>query len=266
MLYVGFGDGGGPDDPYRVAQHPRTFLGKVLRLDVSGGPDAPYRVPPDNPWAGDRLVLHEIWAVGLRNPWHLHFDSESGDLWIADVGQDQREELNLELDGSGGGFNYGWPIHEGTTCNMPTAYPSRPCEDPNAPNRFTFPFWEYPHDQGCAVVGGLAYRGRSLLFTGWTWFADLCSARVWTLPPGARPVDMTARVAPPGGFASITALGEDGFGEIHVVALDGTIRRLELLPDRDRDGHPDVVDVCPTVPDRHQTDTDGDGIGDACTT
>jgi glucose/arabinose dehydrogenase len=264
-LYLGLGDGGGSNDFYRTAQNGQTLLGKMLRLDVSGGPDAPYQIPPDNPFVGDPGVRDEIWAFGMRNPYRFFFDRETGDLWIADVGQGQREELNLEPAGSPGGLNWGWPIHEGTVCYFPAAYPGRSCEDPTAPVLYSFPTWEYDHSLGCAIVGGPAYRGFSLPFRGAPWFGDLCSRRIWTLPPGGVAVEMTSRVAPSGGFPSaIYGMGEDGFGEIHVTIVGGTVHRMEYLPDADGDGLPDMGDNCPAQHNRTQADADGDGTGDAC--
>jgi glucose/arabinose dehydrogenase len=265
MLYLGLGDGGGSNDQYRTAQDPQSLLGKMLRLDVSGGPDAPYTIPPDNPWAGDAAVRGEIWAFGLRNPYRFFFDRQTGDLWIADVGSGSREEVNFEPAGSPGGLNWGWPVHEGSLCYFPAAYPGLSCDDPSAPDSYAFPLWEYDHGQGCAIIGGPAYRGASLPLPGWNWFADLCSGRVWTFFPVGPAVDMTSRVAPPGGFPSaIAGSGEDGFGEIHWTTLGGTIHRLEHAPDADGDGIPDARDNCPLAFDRSEADADGDGLGDAC--
>jgi glucose/arabinose dehydrogenase len=265
MLYLGLGDGGGFNDTYRTAQDPQSLLGKMLRLDVSGGPDAPYTIPVDNPWAGDDGVRDEIWAFGLRNPYRFFFDRETGDLWIADVGQGLREELNFEPASSPGGRNWGWPIHEGTVCYFPAAYPGSACEDPAAPALYGFPVWEYSHSLGCAIVGGPAYRGASLPFRGAPWFADLCSRRVWTLPPGGPAVEMTSRVAPAGGFPDqIYGMGEDGLGEIYVTVVSGTLHRIEYLPDGDGDGIPNASDNCPAHHNRTQADGDDDGSGDAC--
>jgi hypothetical protein len=265
MLYLGLGDGGFANDFLRTAQDPQSLLGKMLRLDVSGGPDAPYSIPPDNPFVGDDGVRDEIWASGLRNPYRFSFDRETGDLWIADVGQGLREELNFEPAGSPGGLNWGWPIHEGTVCYYPAAYPGSACEDPAAPTLYHFPVWEYDHSQGCAIIGGPAYRGSSLPFPGAPWLADLCSQRIWTRPPGSATVDMTPYVAPAGGFPDlIYGMGEDGFGEIYVTVASGTLHRIEYLPDEDGDGIPSASDNCPAHHNRTQADGDDDGSGDAC--
>ncbi|MBD3222013.1 glucose dehydrogenase, partial [bacterium] len=135
MLYVGLGDGGGAGDTDDNAQNRQLLLGKMLRLDVSG--DGPgYQVPPDNPFTGDPSTRDEIWALGLRNPWVYGFDRATGDLYIADVGQGEWEEVSIQPNGSAGGENYGWRIMEGPDCYNP----------PNCdPTGLTLPVFAYPH-------------------------------------------------------------------------------------------------------------------------
>ncbi|HEX2066404.1 MAG TPA: PQQ-dependent sugar dehydrogenase, partial [Candidatus Thermoplasmatota archaeon] len=154
MLYLGLGDGGSGGDPHRNAQSLGTLLGKLLRIDVRVPcPAAPcrYAIPADNPFAGGG-GRPEIWAYGLRNPWRASFDRETGDLWVADVGQNQWEEVNVQPAGARG-VNYGWNRFEGT----------RPYRGDAARDGLTFPVAEYSHAGGnCSVTGGVVYRGAAL--------------------------------------------------------------------------------------------------------
>lgn len=160
FLYWALGDGGGSDDPFQNAQNPNSLLGKMQRLDVSGGATAPYTIPPDNPFVGPDGVADEIWALGFRNPFRFSFDRANGDLWIGDVGQNAREEIDYEPATDPGGRNYGWDVQEGTLCHEPHL-PAQLCENPQSPLNFTFPYYEYPtHVSGtCAITGGVVYRG-----------------------------------------------------------------------------------------------------------
>jgi len=124
-LYWGSGDGGGDGDPQGNAQALDVLLGKILRLDVDAA--EPYAIPDDNPFRGEPGAVEEIWAYGLRNPWRFSFDRETGDLFVADVGQDRFEEVNFQRAGSPGGENYGWSRKEGTSCYRP----EEGCEDPD---------------------------------------------------------------------------------------------------------------------------------------
>jgi glucose/arabinose dehydrogenase len=162
-LYIGTGDGGAAGDRFGNGQNGRTLLGAMLRLDVAGG--QPYTVPPDNPFVGNQDVRDEIWALGLRNPWRYSFDRQTGDLYIADVGQNQYEEVNIQLAGNPGGQNYGWPIMEATHC-----FPAGQACDPTD---LTLPVAEYDHSQGCSVTGGYVYRGQEYpMLTGIYLFGD----------------------------------------------------------------------------------------------
>ncbi len=258
MLYLGLGDGGASDDFYNQAQNPATLLGKMLRMDVSGA-GAGYTIPNDNPFVGPDGIRDEIWAFGLRNPFRFGFDRVTGELWIGDVGQDATEEVDREAPGDGG-LNYGWPVHEGTPCYMPN-HPAGPCFDPGA---FAFPVNEYDHTLGCSITGGHPYRGAVASEQGIYYFADFCSERLWRLlPGGARALWNKPPVGTP--FNGITAIAEDGFGELYVVNLNnGSLHHLRVGTDSDGDRLPNVGDNCPLVSNRDQADGDGDGIGDAC--
>jgi glucose/arabinose dehydrogenase len=156
-------------------------------------------------------VRDELWAIGLRNPWRYSFDRLTGDLYIADVGQNMYEEVNFEPAGDPGGRNYGWPIMEGLHC-----FPAdRPCERTG----LTMPVREYDHTQGCSVTGGYVYRGQEFPnLSGIYLFADYCSGRIWGLAfiDGEWQVERLARED-----VHISAFGEDEAGELYVVDMAG---------------------------------------------
>jgi glucose/arabinose dehydrogenase len=213
-LYIGTGDGGGAGDQYGHGQNTSSLLGKMLRIDVDGG--APYAIPASNPFVNDPAVRDEIWALGLRNPWRYAFDRQSGDLFIADVGQNRYEEVNVQPADSRGAENYGWPIMEGQHC-----FPdSRVCD----PSGLVLPAVEYDHNLGCSVTGGVVYRGRSSpALAGIYLFGDYCSGTIWGMaraPGGPWTYAVLAQTD-----LAVTAFGEDESGEIYLV----DIRRGELL-------------------------------------
>jgi glucose/arabinose dehydrogenase len=219
-LYVAFGDGGGAADQYGHGQNLRTFLGAMLRLDVDG--EMPYSVPPSSPFVGDGAVRDEIWAVGLRNPWRYTFDRLTGDLYIADVGQNRFEEVNVQPADSRGGENYGWPIMEGLHC-----FPEdRSCDKAG----LTLPVAEYDHSQGCSITGGYVYRGQEFpQLYGIYLFADYCSGTIWGMGRGSDGRWQTAAVAQTG--FNPTAFGEDESGEIYVVNVrNGGLYKLLAVP------------------------------------
>jgi glucose/arabinose dehydrogenase len=172
MLYVSTGDGGGGGDPSNRAQNLQLLLGKVLRLDVS--PEhATYAIPPDNPFVGDSRALDEIWALGLRNPWRMSIDPSTGDIYIADVGQDALEEVNFQPADSSGGENYGWRVMEGTAC-----YSERDCDQ----SGLVLPVAEYGRSDGCSISGGEVYRGHAYpALHGLYFYGDFCSGKIWGL-------------------------------------------------------------------------------------
>lgn len=211
-LYLGLGDGGGAGDPQGNGQDTETLLGKILRLDV----DVPrgYRVPAGNPFVG-KPGRDEIWAYGLRNPWRFSFDRETGDLYIADVGQDRREEVDFEPAGSGGGRNYGWNAWEGSLRF------SRRSEAPGA----VFPVAEYRNpEDGCSITGGYVFRGRAIpALRGVYAFGDYCSGTIWGLV--RRGGDWRTAVLLETGLR-ISSFGEDADGELYVVDHGGAVYRL----------------------------------------
>lgn len=170
-LYFGSGDGGVAGDPDNSAQRLDTLLGKILRLDVESGA-VPYAIPPTNPFAHTAGARGEIWAIGLRNPWQFAFDRQTGDLFIADVGENQYEEINFQPAASKGGENYGWPLLEGNHCVR-----SANCDVVG----YSMPVAEYDHGQGCAAIGGTVYRGPEPQMRGVYFYTDLCSGRIWGL-------------------------------------------------------------------------------------
>ena len=240
-LYVGMGDGGSGGDPMNHAQNPQSLLGKMLRLDVQVADNDPrgYRVPPDNPFV-DRLpiaALPEIWAFGLRNPWRYSFDDwtrgGTGALVIGDVGQDAREEINLEARGSGG-LNYGWRLREGRQIyDERTAAAYLP---------LTKPIHDYTRALGASVTGGFFYRGAALDpgFHGRYFFADFVSGRVFSLAVHLQSAtgkvasddvrEHTASLGGSGTLGAISSFGVDHDGELLVLNYSsGTI--VGIVPD-----------------------------------
>ena len=213
-LYIGMGDGGSGGDPENRAQNRDSLLGKLLRIDVDAGD--PYGVPPDNPFAagGGR---GEIWAVGLRNPWRFGFDPPDGLLYIADVGQNLWEEVDVQPAGQAG-VNYGWPAMEATHCYKP---PSG-CSTPGV-----LPAVEYSHSDGCSIIGGLVYRGTASPALGGQYFySDYCSGwiRSFTYAGGAitSRTSWTVEVD----LGNVLSFGEDAAGELYVLSGNGAVYRL----------------------------------------
>ncbi len=168
-LYIATGDGGGGGDQDNNAQNLASLLGKMLRIDVDGS--APYAIPPTNPFVGTAGARPEIWSYGLRNPWRFSFDRQTGDMFIADVGQGEWEEIDFEPAATGG-RNYGWRRMEGTHCFNP----STNCNT----GSLVLPIVEYPHSLGCSVTGGFRSRGSALTeYFGTYFFADFCTGRLW---------------------------------------------------------------------------------------
>jgi glucose/arabinose dehydrogenase len=174
-LYWSTGDGGSGGDPPNNAQNLNVLLGKILRIDVDHvDPGINYAIPPSNPFVGNPNARPEIWAYGLRNPWRFSFDRLTGDIFIGDVGQSAREEIDFQPAASPGGENYGWRVMEGTMCYDPATG----CDQSGK----VLPIIEYDHTLGCAVTGGYIYRG-SLFpdMQGQYFYSDICSGILFSL-------------------------------------------------------------------------------------
>lgn len=216
MLYIAMGDGG---QSAAASQNLSGLLGMLLRLDVRGA--APYAVPPDNPYADDDDRRPEIWASGLRNPWRIAFDGTSGRLYIADVGQDVSEEINIEPVGSAG-LNYGWNVMEGTAC-----YLTASCDG----SGMVLPKHTYGHTDGrCSITGGAVYRGDAMTpMRGHYFYADLCADGVRSLRLSGNAVT-DHREWDVGALGNIVSFGTGGDGELYVVSMGGSVYRLEPAP------------------------------------
>ncbi|HSJ16227.1 MAG TPA: PQQ-dependent sugar dehydrogenase [Longimicrobiales bacterium] len=216
FLYVGMGDGGSGGDPHGHGQNPATLLGALLRLDVAGA--EPYAVPADNPFAGGG-GRGEIWAIGLRNPWRLAFDPATGTLWVADVGQGAREEVNV-VPASAAALNYGWNRYEGRACYR------EPCD----PAGLTGPVHDYRHPDGCSITGGAVYRGSALPdLAGHYLYSDYCAGwiRSFRVQDGVAVDHRDWNIT---GLSQVTSFGVDRHGELYVATGTGRVYRLE--PDR----------------------------------
>jgi glucose/arabinose dehydrogenase len=238
-LYIATGDGGGSNDPHGAfgnAQYGLSLLGKILRLDV----DIPFpHKPADNPFVGNPFFRDEIWAYGLRNPWRFSFDRLTGDMYIADVGQEAREEVSFQPASSAGGENYGWRCMEGSLCTGLTGGVNCVCFAPNV----KMPIYEYSHGGGnCAITGGFVYRGCAIPdLRGTYFFADFCSNQIWTCRYDGTLKEFTNRtveLAPRGGssLTFISSFGEDAAGELYIVVLGGEV--FKIVPASDTGGIP----------------------------
>jgi uncharacterized repeat protein (TIGR01451 family) len=206
-LYIGMGDGGSGNDPNNYSQNVNELLGKILRIDVD---QIPYASPPSNPFFGATPGRDEIYAIGLRNPWRFSFDRVTSQLYVGDVGQDEREEVDLVTVGG----NYGWRVFEGTRCtNIDASFCTAAV--------FTAPIAEYNHDFGrCSVTSGYAYRGTAAnIAPGAYFYADFCSGEMFLLQGGVVQKILDTSI-------NISSFGEDESGELYVVGLGGTVSRI----------------------------------------
>ena len=216
FLYIALGDGGSGGDPQGNGQDPTTLLGSILRVDIDGG--TPYAIPPSNPFATSSTFRPEIWAYGLRNPWRFSFDRLNGDLYIADVGQSAREEINVQPAASAGGENYGWDIMEGSICFSP----SPGCNQTG----LTLPVLDYNHTQGCSVTGGYVYRGAAIpAIQGRYFYADFCGGWIRSFRYQNGQVSEDTQWFSQVG--SITSFGEDAVGELYVTVSSGSVYKIE---------------------------------------
>ncbi len=216
-LYITLGDGGSGGDPQNHAQNKNDYLGKLLRIDVSKG--NPYTVPATNPFAHDTNAKPEVWAYGLRNPWRISFDRATGDLYIADVGQNAVEEIDVQKAGDKGGENYGWRCYEASrSYNLDGCGPT---------NNYTMPVLEYDHSGGrCSITGGYVYRGsRYPGLTGKYIYSDYCSGELFYMSKQAGKEVATLAAKTP---YAISSFGQDNSGELYFADLTtGSVYHLE---------------------------------------
>lgn len=222
FLYVGTGDGGGAGDPQGNARNTSVLLGKLLRLDVSvSHTGQPYTVPASNPFAGQgQSGRPEIWAYGLRNPWRYTFDAPSNLLYIADVGQAEREEVNV-VRADEPGLDYGWNLMEGSLCVGASA-----CDS----SARVIPALEYAHGgsngSACSIIGGMVYRGAAIpQLQGTYLYTDLCAGwiRGFRTMHGAITQQLDFGML---GTGTILSFGEDALGELYLLSAQGNVDRL----------------------------------------
>jgi glucose/arabinose dehydrogenase len=232
FLYIGTGDGGSGGDPFGNAQNPGVLLGKLLRIDVEpvgnpfvtlfriylptifqSGVALNYSIPPNNPYVSTPGFRGEIWALGLRNPWRFSFDRQTGDLYIGDVGQGLREEVDFQPANSLGGENYGWNILEASLCFNPAVG----CIPPP---RYSPPVTEYPHSPDCSITGGYVYRGPNATMQGIYFYGDICSGRIRGLQRLNNTWFSSLLTTAPFG---ISTFGEDQAGNLYVADYSGGV-------------------------------------------
>jgi glucose/arabinose dehydrogenase len=218
MLYLGLGDGGGGGDPGGRGQSLADLLGDILRVDVGDG--SGYTVPPDNPFVGVADARPEVWSFGLRNPWRFSFDPVTGDLYIADVGQNAWEVVDVATAaaGAGRGTNFGWNVAEGRHC-----YAIPACD----PAVFALPVLEYSHQEGCSITGGYVYRGAAIpALQGHYFYGDYCSGwvRSFRYQNGEATEPYQWPTLAPGG--PVTSFGQDAQGELYVMTAEGRVSRI----------------------------------------
>ncbi|GGC16700.1 PQQ-dependent sugar dehydrogenase [Pseudoduganella buxea] len=214
-LYVATGDGGGAGDPNGNSQNPLSLLGKMLRLDVA---TEPYAIPPDNPWIALSSRRGEIWALGLRNPWRFAFDG--GQLYIADVGQNAREEVDI-APATQAVDNYGWNVMEGSRC-----YANANCSTQG----LVLPRFEYEHGSngtnGCSITGGFVYRGSALPeLAGRYLYSDYCKGflKSFLYADGRVSDERDWNIANVG---NVQSFGQDGQGELYLLSASGSVFRI----------------------------------------
>lgn len=219
-LWVSLGDGGGIGDPEKRGQDPTTLEASIIRIDVDYG--SPYAIPVDNPFVENGLGRGEVWAYGLRNPWRISFDSQTGLIYIPDVGQEGSEEINV-VPLNAGGHNFGWSVSEGTDC-----YGAETCDFTGQ----TMPVYQYLHNgNGCAMIGGQVYRGDLMEeLNGHYFLSDFCLGWIRSVVLDDNEVysvhDWTKSTEDR--LGNVTSIGADRNGELYVSTLEGEIWRLEL--------------------------------------
>lgn len=220
-LWIGMGDGGKANDAFGNGQNSESLLGSMLRISVPGEGDTPYDIPDSNPFADGEGGAPEVYWTGLRNPWRFAFgpfsDGVAADVWVADVGQNEIEEVSV-VSSDEAGANLGWPIMEGSQC-----FRSEDCDS----EPFILPVAEYGHDLGCSITGGIVYTGGAIVeLSGHFFYSDFCSGLIRSYAPATGEHDwtpLTGEIASPAGF------GVGGDGELYLVSHGGTIYRLERV-------------------------------------
>ncbi|NNG24781.1 PQQ-dependent sugar dehydrogenase [Telluria aromaticivorans] len=223
FLYLGTGDGGGAGDPLRNGQNLNSLLGKLLRIDVATAvAGQPFTIPPSNPYINQAGRRGEIWAAGLRNPWRFSWDS--GQLYLSDVGQDRREEINISVAGTAG-LNYGWNTMEGTLCFNATT-----CDRTG----LTLPVFEYDHGandaNGCSITGGFVYRGSAMPeLAGRYFYSDYCRGFLKSfLATGGNVTEQ--RDWNISGIGNVISFGQDGVGELYLTTSRGSVYKIGRSP------------------------------------
>ena len=260
-LYISTGDGGGGCDPLSTGQDLDTLLGKILRIDVDQG--SPYAIPPDNPFVGV-AGEDEIWHYGMRNPWRYAFDSETGDFYMADVGQIALEEVNYQEAASAGGNNYGWLCREGTqssessNCTIPKELD---CDNIVAVD----PVQEYSHAGGrCSISGGEVYRGCAIDgLDAYYFFGDYCTGQIWTFRQSEGIPFEDAGISSTS--FGLSAFGRDAYGEIYLCDQSlGRIMRIVSAGQPAQDCNENGISDACEILDGSAVDDDENGTIDLC--
>jgi glucose/arabinose dehydrogenase len=220
-MWIGMGDGGAANDSFHNGQNPNTLLGAMLRISVPGTDGAPYDIPESNPYAEGNDGAPEVYWTGLRNPWRFAFDffadGVGADVWIADVGQNNVEEVSVMFTGNQRA-NFGWPVMEGSEC-----FRSDNCDR----SAYVPPVSEYRHDEGCSITGGYVYRGDAIPeLAGHFFYSDFCTGFVKSYSLAAGDYDWTPVTGP---LPSPSGFGIGGDGELYLVSHSGTVYRLERV-------------------------------------
>ena len=234
-LYIATGDGGGSNDPFNNAQNRGTLLGKMLRVDINrddfADPALNYGVPTDNPFFGQPGLRGEIFAYGLRNPWRNGFDRLSGELWLGDVGQGAREEIDRIAGSSGGGQNFGWRVREGSIATPGVGGPLEP--------GMVNPWLDYDHSFGASITGGYVVREAGSPVFGQYVFGDFISGRIWAVGTagssqtlaGATELTAVLDAGAGGALGNIASFGEGARGELFIVDFGGKVVQLTAVPE-----------------------------------
>jgi glucose/arabinose dehydrogenase len=232
-LFIGTGDGGSSNDPSGNAQNTGVLLGKMLRININGddfaSPNINYAIPTDNPYVGVAGARGEIFATGLRNPWRSSFDSLNGNMWIADVGQSAREEINFIGAGSAGGQNFGWRVREGEIATPGVGGPLQP--------GMVDPILSYTRSFGGSITGGYVVRDVNSELYGQYIFGDFVSGRIWTINGDgsfqsmANATEWTAVLdaGAAGALSSIASFGQGASGELYIIDYAGKV--VQVVPE-----------------------------------